>query len=244
VKENIRKNFDTSTTAYEEYEAQTGRFEELAARLAAEMDQRQRAPLDRVLDAGAGSGISTGVFERGDRDVVALDISRGMLRENRTANRVQADFDHLPFAARSFDAVAFTASLFLTPDPERAVTEARRVVRPGGTVGAVAPLGWTTPDGTDVFDAVGRESRSPTAATDVETALRSAFDVTAGEWTFETTGRNLRLFHTVPAMAARLYPRLDPETRVEKATRLLADVDGPVHQQWRWIVGVRDDSPD
>jgi cyclopropane-fatty-acyl-phospholipid synthase len=240
VKEHVRANFDASPAAYETYEARTGRFAALAERLLDLMRERQRGTLDRALDAGAGSGASTRVLEREGYDVVALDISRAMLRANEARNRVQADFDVLPFAARRFDGVAFTASLFLTTTPDRAAREAHRVVRPGGTVGAVAPLGWTTADGRDVFEVVGTEVRSPTATDDVEAALRAAFDVTTGTWTFETTAQDLRLFHAVPAMAARLYPRLDPEQRVERAGRLLADVEGPLRQHWRWFVGARD----
>lgn len=238
VKEQIRKNFDLSPTAYEEYAARTGRFADLAERLFGKILDYRSIPLDRILDAGAGSGESTRVFEQYDCDVVALDISREMLRRNETENRVQADFDSLPFDSESFDSIAFTASLFLTPDPERAVSQACRVVRTGGIVGAVAPLGWSTADGTDVFDSVERRSRSPAATDEVESALRSSFDVSTGTWTFETTARNLRLFHAVPAMAARLYPRLEPKARVEKAGELLADVDGPLYQEWRWFVGI------
>lgn len=239
MKEHVRENFDTSPAAYGRYESRTGRFADLAERLEAAMGERQDGTLERLLDAGAGSGASTRVFDREGRETVALDISGEMLRENGAINRIQADFDRLPFADRSFDGVAFTASLFLTPDPDTAAEEAHRVVRPGGTVGAVAPLGWTTADGADVFEQVGRESRSPTTADEVEAALREPFDVVTGTWTFETTASNLRLFHAVPAMAARLYPRLDHEERVDRATELLEDVDGPLRQRWRWIVGTR-----
>ena len=241
MKRHVRKNFDASPAAYETYETRTRRFEELADRLGDKMRQRSQEPIERVLDAGAGSGASTHVLKRAGWEVVPLDISRSMLRKNRTANRIQADFDHLPFTDQSFDGVAFTASLFLTPEPKSAIAEAGRVIRPDGIVGAVAPLGWTTPEGTDVFETIDRESRSPTATEDVEAALRAEFDVTTGDWSFETTGRNLRLFHAVPAMAARLYPRSDPEARVEKTIRLLAAVDGPLYQEWRWFLGVRDE---
>ncbi|THE63672.1 class I SAM-dependent methyltransferase [Salinadaptatus halalkaliphilus] len=244
MKEHVRANFEASATAYDEYEARTGRFEDLADKLAAAMDKRHDRPLETVLDAGSGTGASVGPLEQRGARVVALDISRAMLTENPASGRVQADFDHLPFAPASFDAVAFTASLFLTPTPERAVAEAARVIRTGGTVGAVAPLGWSRPDGTDVFDGLERRSRSPSATDEVEAALGDAFDLRTGIWTFDTTPRNLRLFHAVPAMAARLYPRLDAQTRIENATALLADIEGLLSQRWRWMVGVRTEDAD
>lgn len=237
MKEHIRDNFDASTVSYDAYETRTGRFRELARRLYDAMADRTVERIGTVLDAGAGSGISARVFEERGSAPVALDLSRGMLRHCSVADRVQGDFDHLPFRPGAFDAVAFTASLFLTPDPERAVEETRRVLRAGGTVGAVVPLGWTTTAGDDVFAALDRDSRSPTESGAVETALQRQFDLETGTWTFEATGETLRLFHSIPAVAARLYPRLDAETRVERAQQLLADVDGPLEERWRWFVG-------
>lgn len=237
MKDAIRSNFDASPDAYEEYERRTGRFGTLAERLYCELDARADSPIDRLLDAGAGSGSSTRSFD--DRAVtpIALDLSRGMLSENPATHRVQADFDHLPFASGVFDAVAFTASLFLTPDPNRAAIEARRVLRHGGVVGAVAPLGWTA-DGDDVFATLARDSRSPARTETVEEALRDSFDVETGRWTFQTTAEDLRAFYAVPAMAARFYPRLETDERIERVRELLAEIEGPVEQHWRWFVGI------
>jgi len=83
----------------------------------------------------------------------------------------------------------------------------------------VAPLGWVAADGTDVYADLDRDSRSPTATDDVERALASEFTITTGTWRFATTADDLRLFHAIPAMAARLYPRLSTEERVEKKIR-------------------------
>lgn len=238
MKDAIRANFDVSVSAYDAYEQRTGRFSALARLLYAEMAALGDGALGTLLDSGAGSGVSTRVFAEEASRTVALDISREMLRGVDAAPRVQGDFDHLPFGDETFDGVAFTASLFLAPDPTVAVAEAERVLRPGGVVGAVAPLGWRTDDGTDVFETLDRESRSPTRTDDVEAALADEFEVTTGTWRFATTADDLRLFHEIPAMAARLYPRLSPDERVEKAIDLLEAVDGTFEQRWRWVVGV------
>ncbi|WP_299233474.1 class I SAM-dependent methyltransferase [Natronomonas sp.] len=238
MKDAIRRNFDESPGAYARYEALTGRFGALAERLLEAMTRRSTEPVGTVLDAGSGTGISARRFRASGATPTALDISRAMLEANPTADRVQGDFDRLPFGADRFDAVAFTASLFLTPDPDRAVREARRTLRRGGPVGAVAPLGWRTADGEDVFGSLPRASRSPTNASTVGAALRKRFDVETGVWAFETTPEALRAFHRVPAMAARLYPGSEPGERVERAEALLADVEGPLRQRWRWFVGV------
>jgi len=234
----VRTNFDDSVSAYDAYEQRTGRFTALARLLAAELSARADEPFDTVLDAGAGTGASTRVFAERARRTVALDISREMLCELEGAPRVEGDFDYLPFVDGAFDGVAFTASLFLVPDPAVAAREAARVLRPGGVVGAVAPLGWVDADGTDVFADLERQSRSPTGADAVEGALADAFTVTTGTWRFATTAENVRRFHAIPAMAARLYPKLAADERVAKARELLAGLEGTVEQRWRWIVGV------
>lgn len=238
MKDGIRARFDESPSAYDRYEAETGRFEALTERLVVELRSREARHPTWVLDAGAGTGVSSRVLESYGDHLVSLDFSRQMLRRNESSVRIQADFDRLPFARDTFDVVAFTASLFLTPDPEQAVREAGRVCRPGGTVGAVAPLGWTTPDGEDVFESLERDSRSPTGAAAIETALQSIFSVETGTVSFDTDGDSLRAFHAIPAMSARLYPRLDRSSRIERARELLAEIDGPLEQHWRWLVGV------
>jgi cyclopropane-fatty-acyl-phospholipid synthase len=237
MKEHIQTNFDSSTAAYEAYEARTGRFRELALRLYDALARRRGSDIGAILDAGAGSGISARAFEERGATAIALDLSRGMLDECSVPDRVQGDFDRLPFRSAAFDAVAFTASLFLTPDPGRAVGEARRVLGDNGVIGAVAPLGWTTPAGDDVFAELDRESRSPTSTDDLEAELRGDFDIETGVWSFESTGETLRQFHSIPAMAARLFPKLDAEARVKRAQQLLADIEGPLEQRWRWYVG-------
>lgn len=237
MKDAIRQNFDSSVVSYADYEAQTGQFEALAGRLATVLEDRLETPTARLLDAGAGTGASTRRLAPLAQDVLALDLSRGMLAENDAPHRLQADFDALPLGDSTLDAVVFTASLFLSPDPDRAVTEADRVLRPGGVVAAVAPRGWYTRDGRDVFETLPRQSRSPSGADDVRRALEAQFDLETGVWSDRISADRLRLFHSIPAVAARLYPQLPPEQRVREAQALLSDVEGPLEQRWEWLIG-------
>lgn len=234
VKRAVRDNFDLSVEEYRAYEAETGRFEALARRLRDAMADRG-ATFVAVLDAGAGSGSSTAVFAEAGA-VVALDVSRGMLSANPAARRVVGDLEALPFGDDRFDVVAFTASLFLVPDPERAAREARRVLRPDGIVGAVAPIGWFSGNA-NVFDILPRQSRSPRSVDDVRSALEAVFAVETGVWSFESTAAEFRAFFDIPAAAARLYPKLPPAERRRRARTLLADVAGQVEHRWRWFIG-------
>jgi SAM-dependent methyltransferase len=236
MKDAVRDNFDESAGKYAAYEDETGQFTTLATRLARKMAAQHEGEIHRLLDAGAGGGASTAPLEEISETVVALDLSRSMLAGNPCSRRVQGDFDSLPFSKETFDAVAFTASLFLTPEPETAVREARRVVSSGGVVGAVAPEGWYIDD-EDVFEQVGRESRSPSPTSAVRDAFEGAFDTVSGRWRFEVTAEQLRQFYEIPAVAARLYPRLSPEERVARVRDLLAGVEGTGEQRWLWMVG-------
>lgn len=90
------------------------------------------APGTVVADVGAGTGISSrGMAARGAR-VYAFDVSTGMLALN-TVPRAVADGHALPLRDASVDLVTY-AQAFHWMDPERAVPEARRVLRDGGAL--------------------------------------------------------------------------------------------------------------
>ena len=76
---------------------------------------------------------------------VQMDVS--MTRVARAAGKGRlllcADGYHLPFAAESFQAVLLVAVLEHTREPWRLLAEARRVLKPGGTVVIVVPNDWT-----------------------------------------------------------------------------------------------------
>jgi MPBQ/MSBQ methyltransferase len=101
-----------------------------------------------TLDVGAGTGFSTvGIVERVDpKAVTLLDQSPDQLRragakpELAGCSKLVGDAEALPFADDSFDRYISCGSIEYWPDPARAIAEAHRVVRPGGTVVIVGPL--------------------------------------------------------------------------------------------------------
>jgi len=102
----------------------------------------------RTLDVGAGTGFSTaGIVESVEAGAVTmLDQSPDQLRRASTkpeledSRKLVGDAEALPFADDSFDRYVSCGSIEYWPDPARAIAEAHRVVRPGGTVLVVGPL--------------------------------------------------------------------------------------------------------
>jgi demethylmenaquinone methyltransferase / 2-methoxy-6-polyprenyl-1,4-benzoquinol methylase len=105
-------------------------------------------PGDSVLDACCGTGDLAIACARAGGRVTGLDFSPAMLaRARRKAPElewVEADVLALPFADESFDATTVGFGVRNVEDLERALSELRRVLRPGGRV---AVLEITRPRG-------------------------------------------------------------------------------------------------
>ena len=130
---------------------------------------RQIAPLDRrlladsrrwvcaratgaTLEVAVGTGLNLAHYPPGVT-LSGVDWSAEMVRQagaraaasGRRIDLWQADAMDLPFGDREFDAVVCTFSLCCIPDVGRALTEARRVLRPGGSLLLADHVGSTNP---------------------------------------------------------------------------------------------------
>lgn len=97
----------------------------------------------RVLEIAAGTGVVTRQLASrlgGDVDIVATDLNAPMLKHaarigtSRPVEWQPADAQQLPFADAAFDVVICQFGAMFFPDRPKAFAEARRVLRPGGTL--------------------------------------------------------------------------------------------------------------
>jgi ubiquinone/menaquinone biosynthesis C-methylase UbiE len=93
-----------------------------------------------VLEVGVGSGVNLPLYGPAVTRVVAVDPSPELLRlaSKRTADMVlpvmliRASAEHLPFPGAVFDTIVMTWTLCSISNPIAALTDTRRVLRPGG----------------------------------------------------------------------------------------------------------------
>lgn len=102
------------------------------------LSRAPHVPGARVLEVGCGTGIISAKITEipGVAEVVGVDPAPGFIqraRHREPSLRFEvADGRTLPFDKATFDGVVFATTLCHVPEPQLALAEARRVLRPGG----------------------------------------------------------------------------------------------------------------
>jgi ubiquinone/menaquinone biosynthesis C-methylase UbiE len=136
---------------------------------------------ERALDVGTGAGALALALAPLVREVVGVDRSPELLalaRERAAPNTsfVEADAEHLPYDAGSFDLACTLRTLHHVPRPELVLAELVRVTRPGGhvlVVDQIAPVDPLTALALDRFERA-RDSSHTRLLPDID--LRQLFE--------------------------------------------------------------------
>lgn len=172
------------------------------------------AGLSRVIDVGSGAGaVAREIAESSGALVVALEKELDLIKYSACGERavhVAADATGLPFGDNCFDAALAHFVFMWIKRPEAALVEMKRVVRPGGWIGALAEPdygGWIDhPEGLEIgrmlADSLIREGADP------------------------NMGRKL----TGVFRRAGLAPKLGISSNIWDAERLKSEFD----EEWKW----------
>ena len=150
------------------------------------LGQLRAHPAPRILDVGCGTGDLTARLRRElTTDLVAgCDFSAGMLEQAQARTRavrwLQGDATRLPFRDGSFDAVVSTEAFHWFPDPDAALLEFNRVLRPGSRV-LVALVNVRVPTTSRLVHAgsraIGQPAHWPTRAEMADRVRNAGFAV-------------------------------------------------------------------
>ena len=151
----------------------------------------------RILDAGAGTGlVGELLFAKGYRELVAMDLSKGMLEQARKKN-VYKEFhqlvmgEPLNFQTDWFDAVISVGALTEGHAPADSLDELVRITKPGGHI--IYTLR------TDLYEGAGfKEKNNSLAQLDKWTLVEKGdeiqglpkreADICVQAWVFEVSG--------------------------------------------------------
>jgi len=141
---NARTNYNAMSRWYDLFTSSEKRFTDIGLQI---LDVR---PNESVLEIGCGTGHALVEFANRGAQVIAMDLSEGMINaaQRRIQNKVQkrsvefcqGDGLFVPFPEDQFDVIflSFTLELFDTPKIPLVLNECHRTLRSGGRIGVVS----------------------------------------------------------------------------------------------------------
>ncbi len=248
----VEKNFDESAGIYDAFEEKHHLFENLSCRLGELIEPD--AP-ERILDVGCGTGISTiALYKAFPRPpvVYGIDISEPMLLRARDRCKgapgiyfVRGDAERLTnYFHDNFDAVFYTASIFLLPKYAESIVQACNLIVPGGVIAISFYMGLFDEGQKDAVSRTFPELKYQYGAVTFPDLLeclstQEGFKTTEVDYHFEIGREFLFDFLSIPAQSAGLFPKIPYLQRIpmvrDFCDRLTEQVS-PLFMGWKFVI--------
>jgi len=251
-KQAIERNFDESAGIYDTFEEKHHLFETLTNRLC---ELIAPSVPERVLDVGCGTGISTlALYKAIPRSpiVYAIDISDAMLVRARERCKglpgiylVRGDAEQLSsYFHEKFDAVFYTASIFLIPKFGDSIVQACSLIISGGVLAISFYAGLFDDRQQDAIPLAFpgmKYQYGAVAYPDLLECLsaQKSFRSTEVDFHFEISREFLFDFLSIPAQSAGLFPKIPYIQRIpmvrDFCDRLAGEVS-PLFMGWKFVI--------
>ena len=249
----VEKNFDQSADAYDRFEERHHLFETLTRR---QLELIEPARPERILDVGCGTGISTLALHQAmagrSPNIYAIDISERMLLRARERCKslpgvyfIRGDAENLSaYFNDSFDAIFYTASIFLLPGFAESLRQASQLLVPGGVLSISYYAGLFNEKGDDAIRNAFPDQKYQYGAVpfgELVSCLQSlpGTRITRVDFRFEVSLNFLFDFLSIPAQSAGLFPKIPYLERIPKV-RNFCDLMGkrvdPVFMGWEFLI--------
>lgn len=251
-KKAVEQNFGQSAAIYDTFEAKHQLFESLTKKLC-----ELNAPFSpcRVLDVGCGTGISTMSILNSLEPppvIYGIDISEPMLLKARERCKgqdkiyfVRGDAERLSeYFHEAFDAVFYTASIFLLPNFQESISQACRLIVPGGCLAISYYDGLFDGKGRDAVEIAypgGSYRYGAVSYTELMECLneQKGFKVSEFDYRFEIEEEFLFDFLSIPAQSSGIFPKVSYIERiplVREWSRKLVEKVSPLFMGWKFVL--------
>jgi ubiquinone/menaquinone biosynthesis C-methylase UbiE len=250
----VEKNFDQSADAYDRFEERHHLFETLTRR---QLELIEPSRPERILDVGCGTGISTLALYQAmagrSPNIYAIDISERMLLRARERCRslpgvyfIRGDAENLAaYFNEAFDAIFYTASIFLLPGFVESLRQASNLLVAGGLLSISYYAGLFNEKGDDAIRKAFPDQKYQYGAVpigELVSCLESlpGMKTTRVDFRFEVSRDFLFDFLSVPAQSSGLFPKIPYLERIPKVRDLcdlLAKRVDPIFMGWEFLIG-------
>jgi ubiquinone/menaquinone biosynthesis C-methylase UbiE len=249
----VEKNFDQSADVYDLFEERHHLFERLTQR---QLELIEPSRPERILDVGCGTGISTLALHQAlvgiSPNIYAIDISERMLLRARERCKslqgvyfIRGDAENLSsYFNESFDAIFYTASIFLLPGFAESLRQASHLLLPGGLLSISYYAGLFDESGNDAIRKAFPDQKYQYGAVPIGELVSclgsmEGMRTTRIDFRFEISRKFLFDFLSIPAQSSGLFPKIPYLERIPKVRDLcdlLAKRVDPVFMGWEFLI--------